>query len=106
MSVIYGDAARTEVLQRAGLREAGAVIIAMPDSVQAELILQHVRRVNPTVHVTARPHDEHTQQALKDLGANTVLYGEYELGLAMDEHALQAVHGGQRQWVSSVNASP
>jgi len=95
--VIYGDAARTEVLQRAGIAEASVVIIAMPDGAQAELILEHVRRVNPDVHVTARTHDEHTQRALQDLGANDVLYGEYELGLAMGDHVLQSLRGTQRQ---------
>ncbi|UQN08274.1 YbaL family putative K(+) efflux transporter [Deinococcus sp. QL22] len=89
--VVYGDAARAEVLSRAGIREAGVVIIATPDGPQSQLILEQVREMNPTVHVTARTHDEHTQQALRNLGANDVLYGEYELGLAMGNYVLAAL---------------
>ncbi|MFD1734007.1 NAD-binding protein [Deinococcus malanensis] len=88
---IYGDAARTSVLRQAGLGEASVVVIATPDAIQAQLIVEHVRRVNPAVYVTARSHDEHTQQALQDLGASDVLYGEYELGLAMGNHVLTAL---------------
>ncbi|GGS12393.1 YbaL family putative K(+) efflux transporter [Deinococcus sedimenti] len=91
LPVVYGDAARTDVLSRAGLLDASVVIIATPDGPQSQLILEKVRRINPTVHVTARTHDEHTQKALQDLGASDVLYGEYELGLAMGHHVLAAL---------------
>ncbi|UQN08196.1 YbaL family putative K(+) efflux transporter [Deinococcus sp. QL22] len=89
--VVYGDAARADVLSRAGIGEASVVIIATPDGPQSQLILEQVREMNPTVHVTARTHDEHTQQALRNLGANDVLYGEYELGLAMGNHVIAAL---------------
>ncbi|MFB9994757.1 YbaL family putative K(+) efflux transporter [Deinococcus oregonensis] len=91
LPVVYGDAARAEVLSRAGVAEASVVIMATPDGPQSQLILKQVRKMNPTVHVTARTHDEHTEQALRQLGASDVLYGEYELGLAMGNHVLAAL---------------
>ncbi|OWL95499.1 Kef family K(+) transporter [Deinococcus indicus] len=91
LSVIYGDAARTQVLRQAGLPQAGVVIVATPDAVQAQLVTEHVRRVNPQVHVIARTHDEHTQQALEQLGANEVLFGEQELGQAIGVQAVMAL---------------
>ncbi|WP_019012324.1 YbaL family putative K(+) efflux transporter [Deinococcus aquatilis] len=91
LPVVYGDAARAEVLSRARIGEASVVIVATPDGPQSQLILKQVRKMNPTVHVTARTHDEHTQQALRKLGASDVLYGEYELGLAMGTHVLAAL---------------
>ncbi|WP_255639836.1 NAD-binding protein [Deinococcus taeanensis] len=90
---MYGDAARTEVLLHAGLRGASVVVIVTPDSLQSQLILEQVRELNPAVHVTARSHDEHTQQALRRLGASDVLYGEYELGLAMGNTCSQPCKG-------------
>ncbi|WP_221090705.1 cation:proton antiporter domain-containing protein [Deinococcus aquaedulcis] len=92
MTVVYGDAARLEVLTRAQVQAARVVILAVPDSLQSQLMLEQVRHLNPGVHVTARTHDEHTQQALLALGASDVLYGEYELGLAMGEHVLAVLH--------------
>ncbi|GGB82453.1 YbaL family putative K(+) efflux transporter [Deinococcus soli (ex Cha et al. 2016)] len=91
LSVIYGDAARTQVLRQAGLPQAGVVIVATPDALQAQLVTEHVRRVNPQVHVIARTHDEHTQQALEQLGANEVLFGEQELGQAIGVQAVMAL---------------
>ncbi|MBZ9713588.1 YbaL family putative K(+) efflux transporter [Deinococcus multiflagellatus] len=91
LPAVYGDAARREVLSRAGVTQAQAVILATPDSLQSQLILEQVRDLNPAVHVTARTHDEHSQQALLALGASDVLYGEYELGLAMGDHVLAAL---------------
>ena len=93
LNVIYGDAARTQVLAQAGLAHAGTVVIATPDAVQAQLITEHVRRVNPSVHLIARTHDEHTRRALWDLGATEVLYSEHELGQALGEHAVSALTG-------------
>lgn len=100
LSVVYGDAARAEVLSRAGVGEASVVIIATPDGPQSQLILQQVRKMNPTVHVTARTHDEHTEQALRKLGASDVLYGEYELGLAMGNHVLAALGSPPNRFAS------
>ncbi|WP_217612264.1 YbaL family putative K(+) efflux transporter [Deinococcus sp. GbtcB9] len=91
LSVIYGDAARTQVLRQAGLPQAGVVIVATPDALQAQLVTEHVRRVNPQVHVIARTHDEHTQQALEQLGADEVLFGEQELGQAIGVQAVMAL---------------
>ncbi|MFC3834164.1 YbaL family putative K(+) efflux transporter [Deinococcus rufus] len=93
LTVISGDAARTQVLSQAGLAHAGTVVIATPDPVQAQLITEHVRRVNPGVHLIARTHDEHTRRALWDLGATEVLYSEHELGQALGEHAVSALTG-------------
>ena len=81
------------MLAQAGLAHAGTVVIATPDAVQAQLITEHVRRVNPGVHLIARTHDEHTRRALWDLGATEVLYSEHELGQALGEHAVSALTG-------------
>ncbi|WP_279327029.1 NAD-binding protein [Deinococcus koreensis] len=91
LSVIYGDAARTQVLRQAGLAQAGVVVVATPDALQAQLITEHVRRVSAQVHVIARTHDEHTQQSLQELGADEVLFGEQEFGQAIGVQAVTAL---------------
>ncbi|MBZ9752347.1 Kef family K(+) transporter [Deinococcus sp. HMF7604] len=87
--VILGDAARTQVLRQAGLPEAALVVIAVPDAIQAQLMTEHVRRVNPGVPLIARAHDEHTQLALQELGATEVLFAEQELGQAIGVQAVE-----------------
>ena len=103
LTVIYGDAARTHVLRQAGLPEAGVVIVATPDAIQAQLVTEHVRRVNPRVHIIARTHDEHTQQVLEQLGANDVLFGEQELGEAIGMQAVKVLDARPTQLAPTLN---
>lgn len=88
---LQGDASRSHVLTHAHLQHAQLVVIATPDALQAELITEHVRRLNPDVHVVARTHDEFTQQSLESLGANVVLFGEKELARSMTAHVLSRI---------------
>ncbi|WP_155297789.1 YbaL family putative K(+) efflux transporter [Deinococcus kurensis] len=89
--VIQGDATRPDTLRRAAAEHASVVVIATPDAIQTTLIMEQVRALNPDVHVIVRTHDEHTRDALHELGASEVLYGEHQLGLAMGERVRSAL---------------
>lgn len=89
--VIQGDATRPDTLRQAAAEHASVVVIATPDAIQTTLIMEQVRALNPDVHVIVRTHDEHTRDALHELGASEVLYGEHQLGLAMGERARSAL---------------
>ncbi|GGK86943.1 YbaL family putative K(+) efflux transporter [Deinococcus radiotolerans] len=89
--VIHGDAARADILRLAAAPGARVVVIATPDALQTTLIMEQVRALNPAVHVIVRAHDEHTRDALHELGASEVVYGEHQLGLAMGERARSAL---------------
>ncbi len=91
LPVVQGDASRPETLRLAAAEHASVVVIATPDAIQTTLIMEQVRALNPDVHVIARTHDEHTRDALSELGASEVLYGEHQLGLAMGERARAAL---------------
>src|SRR5260221_6936912 len=51
-SVMYGDAARKEVLTAAGLARAAAVVVSFADTHAAMTILSHVRDLRPEVPVS------------------------------------------------------
>ncbi|WP_045235209.1 YbaL family putative K(+) efflux transporter [Deinococcus pimensis] len=87
---VYGDGARAHVLRRAHPESARLVVVATPDPVQAQLIVEHARHANPDVRIVARTHDDHTRAELERLGADLALFGELELARSMTGHALGA----------------
>lgn len=89
---IYGDAAAEPVLEAAGIHRARLMIITVPDPVEARLVIERVRSMNPELHVVARST---TVEQLEDLGALGVyeaVQPEMEAGLELGRQAL--VHMG------------
>jgi len=89
LPVIYGDAARPEVLAPAHLEDARMVLISAPDAFQARAILALARRLNPDVQIIVRTHSDEERTFLEANGADVVLVGERELAVSMTRHALR-----------------
>ncbi|MGY1713351.1 potassium channel family protein [Geodermatophilus sp. SYSU D01106] len=70
---IVGDAGRTEVLRRAHVERARAVIVAANRDDAAVLITLTVRQLNPTVPITTSVREEENAQLLRQSGADTVI---------------------------------
>jgi voltage-gated potassium channel len=70
---IVGDAGRTEVLRRASVERARAVIVAANRDDAAVLITLTVRQLNPTVPITTSVREEENANLLRQSGANTVI---------------------------------
>ncbi len=70
---IVGDAGRTDVLRRASVERARAVIVAANRDDASVLITLTVRRLNPSVPITTSVREEENAQLLKQSGANTVI---------------------------------
>ena len=70
---VVGDAADIEVLERAGLREASAVLVTThEDDVNVYLTL-YVRKLQPDVHVISRANLDRNVSTLHRAGADAVL---------------------------------
>ncbi len=72
-SVMFGDAARQEVLTAAGLPRASAVVVSFADTRAAMTILSHVRELRPDVPVIVRTFDDTDIEKLKAAGAAEIV---------------------------------
>ena len=72
-SVVYGDAARREVLAAAGLMRARALAITYNDAPSALKILHHARELRPDLPVVVRTPDDSHIAAFKEAGAAEVV---------------------------------
>jgi len=72
-SVVYGDAAKREVLMAAGLMRAKALVVSYKDKHSALAILRHVKELRPDLPVVVRTNDDTHVEALKEAGAAEVV---------------------------------
>ena len=86
--VIYGDAARSDILQAAGLMQARALAISFVDVAVAMRILGIVRQLRPEMPVIVRTMDDRDLDQLKAAGAVEVVPESLEGSLMMGSHLL------------------
>ncbi|MBB6122580.1 YbaL family putative K(+) efflux transporter [Sphingobium subterraneum] len=77
--VVVGNAADPVILEKAGIRAARKLIIAIPEGFEAGGIAEHARRLNPDLAVIARAHSDAEVRHLKAHGAHNVVLGEREI---------------------------
>jgi len=87
-SVVFGDAARREVLVAAGLLRAKALAITYSDTASALRILAHVQEMRPGLPVVVRTLDDTDIDRLKDAGAAEVVAEIMEGSLMLASTAL------------------
>jgi len=71
--VVYGNAAKREVLMAAGLMRAKALVVTYSDKHSALAILRHVKELRPDLPVVVRTNDDTHVEALKEAGAAEVV---------------------------------
>jgi CPA2 family monovalent cation:H+ antiporter-2 len=87
-SVVFGDAARREVLAAAGLTRAKAVAITYSDTASALRILELVQEMRPGLPVVVRTVDDTDIEVLKAAGAAEVVAEVMEGSLMLASTAL------------------
>jgi len=87
-SVVFGDAARREVLVAAGLLRAKALAVTYSDTASALRILSHVQELRPGLPVVVRTLDDTDIDQLKDAGAAEVVAEIMEGSLMLASTAL------------------
>jgi CPA2 family monovalent cation:H+ antiporter-2 len=90
-SVVYGDAARREVLIAAGLMRAKVLVVSYIDTVSTLKILRHVQELHPELSVVVRTRDDADIDLLKKAGATEVVAEIMEGSLMLAFHALMFV---------------
>jgi CPA2 family monovalent cation:H+ antiporter-2 len=87
-SIIYGDSADEELLTRAGLMKASAVVISFSDPNTSINILRSIRAVRKDVPVLVRTADDAKLNELKQMGATEVIPETFEASLMLVSQTL------------------
>jgi CPA2 family monovalent cation:H+ antiporter-2 len=90
--VMFGDSADEEMLARAGITQASAVVISFSDPATALGILRSVRRMRPDLPVLVRTADDSRLKELQDAGATDVVPETFEASLMLVSHVLMLLH--------------
>ncbi len=90
MLALQGSASNPVLLERAGIRHARVLIVAIPDPIAVRQVLDLARQMNPDVSVVVRTHSEAERRFLERRGADQAVLGELELALEMSRHALRS----------------
>ena len=86
--IIFGDASEPVVLQAAAVPHACLVLITTPAVLITQVIVDHVRQINPAVHMVARAAGIDQMRLLHDYGVYEVVQPEFEASLEMTRQAL------------------
>jgi len=86
--VVYGDAARREVLMAAGLSRARAVVVSIADTEFALRVLAVIQQARPELPVIVRTIDDADVEQLRQAGAAEVVADILEGSLMLATHAL------------------
>ena len=87
-SIIYGDSADEDLLLRAGLMKATAVVISFSDPNTSINILRSIRAVRSDVPVLVRTADDAKLNDLKQVGATEVVPETFEASLMLVSQTL------------------
>ena len=88
LPVIFGDASDPELLRRAGLAQASAVVVTFADPAVALGIVRSVRAERVDVPLLVRTADDARLEELMAAGATEVVPETFEASLMLASHAL------------------
>ncbi len=95
--VVYlGDATRNEVITHAGVQDALAVIITVPDPRTAYHIVANVRQVSPNTTVIVRSRYHIALAELQESGASIIVDEEKAIGKILAREAIGVLRSGFR----------
>lgn len=90
-TVVEGNAANIDILERANIEQAKWLLIAIPNGFEAGQIVEHARTCNATLDIMARAQTEAELEHLEQHGSNFVVIGEHEIARLMESRLLQSI---------------
>ncbi len=92
---LFGDPADRDVLDKAQVDKAKAVVIAIPDRHTQELIIGNSLTLNRGAAIYCRSHHEEDQKDLKTLGVTAIIQPEFEAALSIVHKVLSSYGSDQ-----------
>jgi CPA2 family monovalent cation:H+ antiporter-2 len=91
IAAVWGDATEPDVLIQAHIKDARALVIATPQTIQVRRMVETARLLNPSIEIVVRSHNAEEALLLERDGTGRVFVGEAELASAMTRHVLELV---------------
>lgn len=88
-NVFYGDSTHAEILEKAEIAKANALIITFDDAYIAEHVIISARSINKDVAIIVRSKDEQYMDILHEAGASNVVPESFEASMMLAIHVLQ-----------------
>jgi CPA2 family monovalent cation:H+ antiporter-2 len=88
---MYGDATNVNVLERAGLDKARALVITYPDPMAVVTTAKTALGINPELKILARVHRAREADILKRLGVDELVSPEYEASFRFIKRLLNII---------------
>lgn len=95
IKVFYGDAARPDLLEAAGLRTAKLLFIAIDDKEKTLQIAHFARKVRPDLHIITRAYDREHVYELYQTGVNDIVRETFDSATRAALYALLALGHSQ-----------
>jgi CPA2 family monovalent cation:H+ antiporter-2 len=105
--IFYGDSTRQALLEHLGVRRARAVVIVLSDAATTRQVTALVRTMNVGCTIVARTRYVREVEALKELGADTVIPEELETSVEIVSRVLASYLVPRREieaFVSEIRA--
>ncbi|NNF27969.1 MAG: potassium channel protein, partial [Gemmatimonadetes bacterium] len=90
--VLFGDLARPEIQQSAGVARARALVLGLSDRTAMEEAVRLGRALAPEAFILARVRHMEELSTLRDLGADVVVAEEFEASIEIVTHVLRRLH--------------
>ncbi|HEX7900881.1 MAG TPA: cation:proton antiporter [Planctomycetota bacterium] len=87
---VYGDAAKSDILQAAGVEKAKYLVVTLPDLVARLPVLISARELNPDLLIFSRARYLAERGTLEEFGVTAVCYEEAESASGLAEFLLRA----------------
>lgn len=91
VEVFYGDAARPDLLEAAGIKDAKLLVVAIDDPEQAVEMVKHARHECPDIHIVARAMDRNEVYKLYYAGANDIVREMFDSSVRAARYSLEAL---------------
>jgi CPA2 family monovalent cation:H+ antiporter-2 len=104
VDVLYGDPTEPEVMEGAGIRNAKAVILAIPDKNTQETLVAYVQTVAPQVKIITRVHKDEDYEKLKSLRVDKIVQPEFEAAIAIVRSVLTGMGKPKEEILESLKS--
>ena len=89
---LLGNAAQPEILERAGIERARALVVALSDPLSTRHTTRLARQLNPSVYIVVRTRYVREVDSFYDVGANIVIPEEFETSIEIFTTVLKQFH--------------
>jgi CPA2 family monovalent cation:H+ antiporter-2 len=88
IATLYGDAANSEVITHARIKQARVLVVTVPDDDAAAMVVIAAKDIHPDLTILVRASSEEGVHELFKLGADYIIHPELEGGLEIVHHTL------------------